>query len=175
MAPVIRLATAADLPAVAAIYGEIHDAEAAGTVTTGWLRDVYPTTATAEVALDRGDLFVLEAEGAVLGAAVINQTQVDVYAGAPWEHDAPDSAVCVLHTLVISPRAGRRGYGRRFVDYYESRARALGCRELRIDTNARNVAARSMYAALGYREIAVVPTLFNGIPGVDLVLLEKHL
>ena len=54
-------------------------------------------------------------------------------------------------------------------------ARAMGCRELRIDTNARNAAARAMYAGLGYREIAVVPTTFNGIPGVDLVLLEKHL
>ena len=175
MAPVFRPAAQADLPAVAAIYAEIHDAEAAGAVTTGWLRDVYPTAATAEAALDRGDLYVLEDGGAILGAAVINQTQVDVYAGAPWTHDAPDDAVCVLHTLVISPRAGRRGYGRRFVAFYEDRARALGCTELRIDTNARNAAARAMYAALGYREIAVVPTVFNGITGVDLVLLEKHL
>jgi len=175
MAPIFRAATRADLPAVAAIYEEIHDAEAAGTVTTGWLRDVYPTAATAEAALDRGDLYVLEDGGAILGAAVINQLQVDVYAGAPWGSDAPDDAVCVLHTLVISPRAGRRGLGRRFVGFYEDHARRLGCTELRIDTNARNAAARAMYAALGYREIAVVPTVFNGIPGVDLVLLEKRL
>ena len=175
MEPVFRPAARADLPAVAAIYEEIHDAEAAGRCTTGWLRGVYPTAATAEAALGRGELWVLEAEGAVLGAGIINQTQVDVYVGAPWAHEVPDTDVCVLHTLVISPRAGRRGYGRRFVGFYEDRARAMGCTELRIDTNARNAAARAMYAALGYREIAVVPTTFNGIPGVDLVLLEKHL
>ena len=44
-----------------------------------------------------------------------------------------------------------------------------------MDTNARNLTARQLYAKLGYREIAIVPTVFNGIPGVDLVLLEKHL
>ena len=27
----------------------------------------------------------------------------------------------------------------------------------------------------GYREIGIVPTVFNGIPGVGLVLLEKNL
>ena len=36
-------------------------------------------------------------------------------------------------------------------------------------------AARRLYARLGYREIGIVPTVFNGIPGVDLVLLEKNL
>lgn len=41
--------------------------------------------------------------------------------------------------------------------------------------NARNTVARSFYRKLGYREIAVVPVTFNGIPGVDLVLLEKYL
>ena len=44
----------------------------------------------------------------------------------------------------------------------------------RIDTNARNTAARAMYRKLGYKEIGTVPTTFNGIPGVDLVLLEKN-
>ena len=44
-----------------------------------------------------------------------------------------------------------------------------------MDTNERNSAARAMYRGLGYREIGVVPTVFNGIPDVRLVLLEKHL
>ena len=30
-----------------------------------------------------------------------------------------------------------------------------------------------MYKALGYREIGIVDTTFNGIAGVKLVLLEK--
>ena len=42
-------------------------------------------------------------------------------------------------------------------------------------SNARNVAARGLYKKLGYKEIGIVPTEFNGIPDVQLVLLEKHL
>ena len=85
----------------------------------------------------------------------------------------PEDQVCVLHTLVISPRAKRRGLGKKFACFYEEYAAETGCSELRIDTNARNLPARAMYKSLGYREIDVVPTVFNGIPGVNLVLLEK--
>ena len=44
-----------------------------------------------------------------------------------------------------------------------------------MDTNAKNTAARTLYQKLGYRESGIVPTVFNGIAGVDLVLLEKKL
>ena len=81
----------------------------------------------------------------------------------------------VLHTLVIAPDAARRGYGRAFVAFYEEYARNHGCRFLRMDTNVKNARARAMYKRLGYREIGVIPTVFNGIEGVNLVLLEKLL
>ena len=54
-------------------------------------------------------------------------------------------------------------------------AQENGCTELRIDTNARNAVARAMYKKHGYTEIGIVPTVFNGIEGVQLVLLEKYL
>ena len=44
-----------------------------------------------------------------------------------------------------------------------------------MDTNARNIKARAMYRKLGYEEIGVAPCRFNGIEGVQLVLLEKYL
>lgn len=168
----IRRATLFDLPGVAKVYEEIHDAEEAGLITTGWIRGVYPVRATAEAALQRGDLFILEKGNQVLGSAIINRIQVDVYESAPWRYD---DEVCVLHTLVISPRSRRKGYGRAFVEFYEDYALDHDLYELRLDTNARNTVARDMYARMGYREIAVVPTAFNGIPDVQLVLLEKNL
>ena len=171
----IRKAVYSDLDAVVNIYDEIHQAEEAGEITTGWIRGVYPVRATAEEALKRNDLFVLENNGVILGSGIINQNQVDVYQGAPWEYKAEAGQVYVLHTLTISPRAGRIGLGKQFVGYYESYALENGCCELRIDTNERNRNARKLYKRLGYKEIAIVPTEFNGIPNVKLVLLEKHL
>ena len=175
MIVLIRKAVIADLEAVAGIYEEIHRAEEAGTIVTGWIRGVYPTKATAEAALKRNDLFVLENNGKIYGSGIINQIQLDEYHTAQWDHQAGADQVCVLHTLTISPRAGRMGLGKQFVGFYETYALEHSCRELRIDTNERNLAARKMYKTLGYKEISIVPTMFNGIPDVNLVLLEKWL
>ena len=171
----IRKALSSDVPSVAGIYEAIHTAEEAGLSTVGWVRGVYPTQATAEAALVRGDLFVLEDEGVIAGAAIINQSQCDGYETANWQYPAQDSDIMVLHTLVINPCAARRGYGKAFVAFYEEYALQMGCRYLRMDTNVINARARAMYKKLGYREIGVIPTTFNGIEGVNLVLLEKLL
>ncbi len=171
----IRKAAAQDLQAVSDIYEALHTQEENGRAVIGWARGIYPTMDTARAALDRGDLFVETDEDRVVGAAIINQSQVDCYADGNWAYEAKPEDVMVLHTLVIDPNAGKKGYGKAFVAFYESYAREQGCHYLRMDTNARNKRARSMYAGLGYSEPDIVPTVFNGIPGVDLVLLEKKL
>lgn len=171
----IRKATAADLDAVAAIFSEIHTAEENGLVTVGWKREIYPTAETARMALTRGDLFVEEDEGKIVGTGIINQQQVESYHGANWRYAASDDEVMVLHTLVITPKAAGKGYGRKFVAFYEDYARSHGCRFLRMDTNEKNANARALYGKLGYEEVDVVPCEFNGIEGVHLVLLEKRI
>lgn len=169
----IRKAMAADLDGIEIIYDHIHDAEEKGEVTTGWLRNIYPTRQTAMAAIERDDLFVQLDGDRIVGAAIINQVQVDVYEGAPWEYDVPEEQVTVLHTLVIDPLEKGKGYGKAFVRYYEQYAKEHNCPYLRMDTNERNQNARAFYAKLGFREIGIRPCLFNGIPGVNLVLLEK--
>lgn len=169
-----RKAGESDAAAVAQIYENIHAAERAGKLSTGWIAGVYPVEDTARAALERDDLFVCEF-GGVVAAAIINRQQVDVYALGKWLYPAKDDEVMVLHTLVVDPEASGRGVGSAFVDFYEDYARKNGCTVLRIDTNARNLRARAMYAKLGYREAGTVPCVFNGIPDVQLVLLEKKL
>ena len=122
-----RKAAASDIDAVTAIYDAIIAEEEAGRAATGWKRGIYPVRATAEAALTRGDLFVAEADGRVAAAAVLNQIQVDVYAGAPWKFEAPDEEIFVMHTLVVDPTAGGHGLGRAFETFYEQEAaRAAG-------------------------------------------------
>ena len=168
-----RKAVRADLDAICMIYERSHDAEEAGLTTTGWLRGVYPVRSVAEAALDRDDMYVAETDGRVAATGVINQIQVDVYYGCDWK--AADEEVSVLHTLAVDPDARGMGVGPAFVKFWEKLAAEQGCSVLRIDTNARNKRAREMYAKLGYIETDVVPTVFNGIPGVDLVLMEKKI
>lgn len=171
----IRRADQRDMPAVEALYDQIHTVEESGLTATGWRRGIYPTRATAQEALARGDLFAGERDGRIVGAAILNGVQGSVYPLGRWEYAALEDEVMVLHTLVIAPDAAGQGYGRAFVQYYEKYAQAQGRPVLRLDTNQRNVRARSLYLHLGFREAGVIPCRFQGIPDVHLVLLEKRL
>ena len=170
-----RKARKADLAAIAEIYDRIHTAEEQGLVSPGWVRGVYPKPATAAEALERDDLFVAENGGAVVGTAIINQMQPEAYSSGEWAYPAPEGDVMVLHTLVIDPRCAGQGWGGRFVRFYEAYACSRGCPCLRMDTQVRNAPARRLYRKLGYQERNTVDCVFNGIGGVHLVLLEKHL
>ncbi|MCR5732792.1 MAG: GNAT family N-acetyltransferase [Sphaerochaetaceae bacterium] len=171
----IRKANKEDISSVEKIYEHIHTLEEKGELTIGWERNVYPTEKTALQALERGDLYVLVDNGSVMGSAVLNKRQVDVYEKASWRYEARDEQVFVMHTLTIEPSASRKGYGSAFVHFYEEEAKRQGASFLRMDTNKRNTHARKLYKSLGYEEIGIIPCLFNGIAGVDLVLLEKKI
>ena len=171
----IRKALADDIDRIEAIYDRIHDGEELGSTSIGWVRGVYPVRKTAEAACERNDLFVMEDGGIIVAAAIINQIQVPEYRLARWRHKASDEEIMVLHTLVVDPLQGAKGYGKAVVAYYEGYAKSHGCHELRMDTNIINERARKMYANLGYEEVGVVDCVFNGISDVKLVCLEKVL
>lgn len=172
---IIRKATYEDIEDIVSIYNKIHDQEEQGLTTTGWIRDIYPTRDTAVTSVSKGEMYVLVDNEEIVAAARINQEQGEEYRCAAWKYDAEDEDVMVLHTLVVLPESSGKGYGRAFVEFYEKHALANNCHYLRMDTNARNKAARSLYKFLGYEEIDIVPCEFNGIKGVDLVCLEKKL
>lgn len=171
----IRKAQKTDIDRIEEIYEKIHDDEEKGLITIGWIRNIYPIRKTAEDALQRDDLFVMVDEGNIVAAAVINQIQVAEYQYAAWKHPASDKEVMVLHCLVVDPDCKNKGYGKAFVAFYEDYARQHHCTALRMDTNARNTRARNLYQHLNYEEIGIVTCVFNGIPNVQLVCLEKYL
>lgn len=171
----IRKANANDIDDVERIYHAIHLAEKAGEAHVGWEAGVYPVRQTAEDALNRDDLFVLDAADIIIGSGIINQNQVDVYANANWRYKADPSEVMVLHTLAIDPGKMGKGYGKAFIKFYEDYALINNCHYLRMDTNEKNKVARRFYQSLGYEEVDIIPCTFNGLEGVNLVLIEKAL
>lgn len=172
---IIRKATQKDSVVVQKIYDNIHTEEENGRATIGWIRGIYPDARTIKDALERQDLFVAESDGKIIGTVIFNQLQVDSYKDAPWQYDAPASEIMVMHTLVIDPSEKGRGLGKEVAKFYEQYALDNGCHYLRIDTNEKNSTARSFYKKLGYKEIGIKGCTFNGIKGVNLVLLEKKI
>lgn len=165
-----------DIIHIGRIYESIHEMEESGKYVIGWKRGIYPTLATAETALERGDLYVAEHNGKICASAIINDIQLPEYSGGNWIYPANDFEVLVLHTLVVDPFSSHKGCGTEFVNFYEQMARALGLKALRIDTQAKNINAREFYPNFGFREAGIVKCDFFGGHGtVDLVLLEKSL
>lgn len=168
----IRKATEADLDAIADLYSKIHAANESGQMTTGWIRGVYPTAATARAALGSDSLFALIVKGKIAGAAIINQKEHYSYQKGHWSSSTKPGQAMVIHTLVIDPDYGGQGLGSAFIRFYAEYALAHNCPYLRLDTNVINKGARSFYEKMGFREAGIVKTEFNGIGGVNLVLLE---
>ncbi len=172
---IFRKADIRDLDQIGGIYSRNLDEEEAGRISTGWTRNVYPTGEIAKEAIDAGEMFVLEEKGRILSCGRINKEQEDAYYVTDWRYPAPDEKVMVLHTFMTDPPYTGRGYGKIFVKCYEDYALKNGCPYLRMDTNELNTRARAFYKKLGYEERGIVPCLFNGIPEIRLVMLEKKL
>jgi GNAT superfamily N-acetyltransferase len=89
-----------------------------------------------------------------MASAIINRTQVPVYATGQWAFPANDDEVMVLHTLTVDPICGGRGIGRQFVAFYEDYALREGCSILRLDTNAVNSIDYTADADIGIDDVA---------------------
>ena len=170
-----RKATMDDLYRIEEIYNEIHTEEESGRAFVNWKREVYPTKQSAKKAIEAGDMFVEIDNGILVASARINQEQVAEYADVLWNFPANESEVMVLHTLAVSPKVKKRGYGMRFVEFYEKYSLENKCKYLRLDTWENNIIARSLYKKLGYNEAGTVISEFNGLSGFRLVCLEKKL
>ena len=120
-------------------------------------------------------MFVEEIDGVIVASARINRIQVAEYSNVKWKYPASDGEVMVLHTLAVSPKVRRSGYGTKFVEFYEKYALQNDCHYLRMDTWENNAIARSLYKKLGYDEVGIVNSNFNGIENFRLVCLEKML
>ena len=173
----IRLAAPEDLPAVAAIYGEILDQEEArGTTYTNWQRDAYPTMDHARRAQEAGQLYVDQAEDrAVCGCFILNQEQLPEYAAIPWRIPAAPEEVAVIHTLCVSPRWAGRGKAREMVAFCEEAGRRMGAKVIRLDTYEGNLPANAMYPKLGYTYAGSTLFFFQGFIHEILNCYEKRL
>jgi GNAT superfamily N-acetyltransferase len=125
----VRRATAADLPGLAALLGELG----------------YPASPSElEGRLERldGDVFVASADGEPLGLAALQVLHV-------LQRDAPAAR---LTALVVREDARGRGVARALVDAVSAAAREAGCDHLHVTTANHRSDAHAAYRALGFED-----------------------
>jgi len=129
--PSIRLASDADVPAIARI---VHDAYAGFIPLIGRAPQPMYFDFTAKVA--EGSVHVLAEGERILGLAVVD-----------WQSD-----YFLLEMLAIAPRDQGGGHGRRLVEFVETEARRRRIGEARVLSHVTMTGALRFYRGLGYRE-----------------------
>ncbi len=186
----IRKAVAADGNRCLEIYNAVCDWEAVNGRQTCWNKESYPTMETVQKALAAEEMYVLEDEKAagtsgcankgrnskIVACGIINQFQPEIYGKYNWKIAAEPEEVLVLHTFAVDPVFQGKGYGRIFMDFYESLAEKTGCKALRLDTLLTNTKAQAMYKKLGFAITGQCNDDPNGVGEILTFLgLEKEI
>ena len=161
---IIRSATAADTPRIAAIWNR-NIRDTANTFTTaektpeGLAQDIATGTAEGKAFL------VAEDEGQIIGFATYFQ-----FRGGPgYAHTAE-------HSVMLDEAAQGRGAGRALMVALEDHARGAGMHSLIAGVAGENAAGVAFHAALGYKTIATLPEVGRKFDRwMDLVLMQKLL
>lgn len=111
----------------------------------------YPTEAAFRVDVKRGELFLLEEGGVILGCIVISTLQDPEYKAVSWlSRGGPN---LYIHRLAIHPDHQGKGYARRLMDFAEDRARQFHAISVRLDTFSRNPRNQRFYERRGYHKL----------------------
>lgn len=168
----IRKATSADIDAIEASYNELFRHEREHGSTTQWIQGAYPTRATAEGGVKRGDMYVYYIGDELAASMIVNSHQAAEYCEIPWLYPAGDDEVMVIHTLCVPPSMAGRGLGTLMVAFATGLALGAGKRIMRLDTNVKNIPTQRLYQKLGYRLAGSHHALHEGALDTELVYLE---
>lgn len=144
----LRAATLADLEAIWAIEHAVFDREA-------WSIDMMRDELTAD---HRQYLVLLNEQGVIKG-----------YGGLLAIGEDGD-----IQTIALDPAVRGSGYGRMLMDALLDEADSRGVRKVFLEVRADNPVARSLYASLGFIEIAVRPRYYQP-DDVDAVVMQLEM
>ena len=112
-----------------------------------YLASHQPVETTRE-RLEEGEGYVIEAEGTVIGTATFRGHEELPY--GDWD---PGEKVASFGQFAVDPDFQGFGIGDRMMAFLESRAQALGCAWLCLDTSAQAARLQKYYGRLGYEVV----------------------
>lgn len=145
----IRLATQQDLFAIL----EITKSCATDMISKGiyqW-NENYPSLATFEKDLNRGELFVIAPHNKIIGAIVISNFMDEFYNAISWE--TKNDKNIYIHRLCVHPNFQGKGYAQKLMDFAEKKALKERCYSVRLDTFSLNPKNITFYTQRGYKQL----------------------
>jgi ribosomal protein S18 acetylase RimI-like enzyme len=115
-----------------------------------WKNGLYPTEKDIERYIEKGAMYVLAEDDAIIGAMAVTMNQGDDYHSIHWALPLADDEVSVIHVLAVRPEDQGRGFGERLIEEAVLIARNAGKKALRLDALAGNTPAHHLYAKKGF-------------------------
>ena len=97
-------------------------------------------------------------------------TQIDAYAGLLSPQGAKEADI---QTIAVAEGARRGGLGRSLMLTLINEARERGAREVFLEVRADNPSAQSLYASLGFEQIAIRDNYYQP-DGVDAIVMRSE-
>ena len=141
----------------------------------GWQKGIYPTDEFLRESLDRGELFVLERNGQLVGAMVVNHQCNEGYAQARWAVDAQLEEISVIHALGVLPACHGQGLAKELTLAAVRMARERGQRAVRLDVLGTNLAAKRLYEGLGFQFRKALQMYYDDTGWTEYLLYELPL
>lgn len=152
----MRVAEIADFPAIRAFYNQLIDDLSQKEYHPMWDKEGHPADAYLRQAIEGHELLIVECEGDVVAALVVNGEANDGYKSVPWKVDASEGEFIIVHAFGVSSRHQGKGLGSAIMRAVMQQARAEGKKAIRLDLIDHNLPTGQVYVKLGFQPVAQV-------------------
>ncbi|MBA4494028.1 GNAT family N-acetyltransferase [Paenactinomyces guangxiensis] len=114
-----------------------------------WSED-YPRPEDLKKDIEKGDMYLLEDQGKIAAAVVLNEQYDAEYEDIPWEDRT--GRFLVVHRLCVNPDFQGQGISKILMEKIEALAQELGYTSIRLDTLMANGKAMNLYESIGYEK-----------------------
>jgi len=111
----------------------------------------YPSKKAFEEDIERGELYILEEAGGLLGTIVISTLMDNEYRPIDWL--TPNGKNIYIHRLAVHPDFQGKGFAQKLMTFAEDFAISNNFVSVRLDTFSQNKRNQKFYEARGYTKL----------------------
>ena len=145
----VRSAKLSEIPQIL----NITKACAAAMIKNGiyqWNED-YPNKEAFELDIERGELYVLEEDGRIIGTIVLSTLMDEEYVPIEWL--TPSNNNIYIHRVSVHPDLQGKGYAQELMAFAENYARENKFASVRLDTFSQNKRNQKFYETRGFERL----------------------
>lgn len=171
----MRFADPDDAKEIMNLYERVVEKVNTTSVRLGWNTDVYPNISFVNEAISNGEMCVLEEDGRIIAAAILNREVNPEYDQIKWEIPGPKERISTIHALAVSPDKQGERVSYLMLGDIEDVCRKRGDLAIHLDVIDTNTPAYKLYTRNGYKEIDCIKMYYEVVGTREFSMLEHVL